>query len=205
MPGFIARRLCPELIFVPVDFKKYTHYSELTRKGNISFSKAGWVDNLFLLADHYLWTSFSASFSEVWPRLYCHKFGWGLPRYYQGLPGKRPPLCHSKSFIGKISLLAFYFLSNDSLLYIEDSRRTQNCCLWRDWPYLQCWSCFKPLTCQGLSSWTFICYVTFLFHNGGISNLHGEAICWWLLSIVWRFFWLHIPLSTCYLFSFLLT
>ncbi|KAI8554612.1 hypothetical protein RHMOL_Rhmol05G0111300 [Rhododendron molle] len=32
MPGFIARRLCPELIFVPVDFKKYTYYSELTRK-----------------------------------------------------------------------------------------------------------------------------------------------------------------------------
>lgn len=33
MPGFIARRLCPELIFVPVDFKKYTYYSDLTRKG----------------------------------------------------------------------------------------------------------------------------------------------------------------------------
>uniref|UniRef100_A0A6N2N8D9 DNA polymerase kappa n=1 Tax=Salix viminalis TaxID=40686 RepID=A0A6N2N8D9_SALVM len=32
MPGFIARKLCPELIFVPTDFKKYTHYSELTRK-----------------------------------------------------------------------------------------------------------------------------------------------------------------------------
>ncbi|KAL1812049.1 hypothetical protein ACET3Z_022114 [Daucus carota] len=32
MPGFIARKLCPELIFVPVDFKKYTHYSDLTRK-----------------------------------------------------------------------------------------------------------------------------------------------------------------------------
>ncbi|GAB2247102.1 hypothetical protein Droror1_Dr00006984 [Drosera rotundifolia] len=32
MPGFIARKLCPELIFVPTDFKKYTHYSTLTRK-----------------------------------------------------------------------------------------------------------------------------------------------------------------------------
>ncbi|KAK9666526.1 hypothetical protein RND81_14G191000 [Saponaria officinalis] len=32
MPGFIARKLCPELILVPVDFKKYTHYSSLTRK-----------------------------------------------------------------------------------------------------------------------------------------------------------------------------
>ncbi|XLS57702.1 hypothetical protein HN51_007457 [Arachis hypogaea] len=31
MPGFIARKLCPELIFVPTDFKKYTHYSDLTR------------------------------------------------------------------------------------------------------------------------------------------------------------------------------
>ncbi|CAI8587285.1 unnamed protein product [Vicia faba] len=32
MPGFIARKLCPELILVPTDFKKYTHYSDLTRK-----------------------------------------------------------------------------------------------------------------------------------------------------------------------------
>ncbi|KAA8545772.1 hypothetical protein F0562_020777 [Nyssa sinensis] len=32
MPGFIARKLCPELIFVPVDFKKYIYYSDLTRK-----------------------------------------------------------------------------------------------------------------------------------------------------------------------------
>ncbi|KAK4437980.1 DNA polymerase kappa [Sesamum alatum] len=32
MPGFIARKLCPKLIFVPVDFKKYTYYSDLTRK-----------------------------------------------------------------------------------------------------------------------------------------------------------------------------
>ncbi|KAF8410226.1 hypothetical protein HHK36_002749 [Tetracentron sinense] len=32
MPGFIARKLCSDLIFVPPDFKKYTHYSDLTRK-----------------------------------------------------------------------------------------------------------------------------------------------------------------------------
>ncbi|KAL6517499.1 hypothetical protein OROMI_033200 [Orobanche minor] len=32
MPGFIARKLCPKLIFVPVDFKKYNYYSDLTRK-----------------------------------------------------------------------------------------------------------------------------------------------------------------------------
>lgn len=32
MPGFIARKLCPELIFVPVDFEKYNHCSSLTRK-----------------------------------------------------------------------------------------------------------------------------------------------------------------------------
>ncbi|KAI3445883.1 hypothetical protein Pfo_002548 [Paulownia fortunei] len=32
MPGFIARKLCSELIFVPTDFKKYTYYSDLTRK-----------------------------------------------------------------------------------------------------------------------------------------------------------------------------
>ncbi|KAL0422535.1 UNVERIFIED_CONTAM: DNA polymerase kappa [Sesamum latifolium] len=32
MPGFIARKLCPKLIFVPTDFKKYTYYSDLTRQ-----------------------------------------------------------------------------------------------------------------------------------------------------------------------------
>ncbi|KAL7199527.1 hypothetical protein ACSBR2_021745 [Camellia fascicularis] len=32
MPGFIARKLCPQLIFVPTDFRKYTYYSDLTRK-----------------------------------------------------------------------------------------------------------------------------------------------------------------------------
>ncbi|KAJ0078279.1 hypothetical protein Patl1_37409 [Pistacia atlantica] len=32
MPGFIACKLCPELNFVPTDFKKYTYYSDLTRK-----------------------------------------------------------------------------------------------------------------------------------------------------------------------------
>lgn len=39
MPGFIARKLCPDLIFVPTNFEKYTYYSELTRKGYIQFSE----------------------------------------------------------------------------------------------------------------------------------------------------------------------
>ena len=32
MPGFIARRLCPHLIFVPSDFAKYKHCAEVTRE-----------------------------------------------------------------------------------------------------------------------------------------------------------------------------
>jgi len=32
MPGFIAKRLCPHLIFVPSDFAKYKHCAELTRE-----------------------------------------------------------------------------------------------------------------------------------------------------------------------------
>lgn len=31
MPGFIAHKLCPDLIFVPPNFEKYTYYSDLTR------------------------------------------------------------------------------------------------------------------------------------------------------------------------------
>lgn len=33
MPGFIARKLCPDLVFVRPDFEKYTRYSELSRQG----------------------------------------------------------------------------------------------------------------------------------------------------------------------------
>ncbi|CAI5930630.1 unnamed protein product [Closterium sp. NIES-64] len=32
MPGFIARKLCPELVFVPPDSTKYQHYSNLTHE-----------------------------------------------------------------------------------------------------------------------------------------------------------------------------
>ncbi|KAK3146741.1 hypothetical protein QOZ80_3BG0271130 [Eleusine coracana subsp. coracana] len=32
MPGFIGRKLCPGLVFVPPKFERYTHYSELTRE-----------------------------------------------------------------------------------------------------------------------------------------------------------------------------
>lgn len=39
MPGFIARRLCPELILVPTNFEKYNYYSDLTRKGKQSCFK----------------------------------------------------------------------------------------------------------------------------------------------------------------------
>lgn len=31
MPGFIGCKLCPGLVFVPPNFERYTHYSELTR------------------------------------------------------------------------------------------------------------------------------------------------------------------------------
>lgn len=31
MPGFIAKKLCPQLIFVPPNFAKYTAASEATR------------------------------------------------------------------------------------------------------------------------------------------------------------------------------
>lgn len=33
MPGFIGCKLCPGLVFVRPNFERYTHYSELTRKG----------------------------------------------------------------------------------------------------------------------------------------------------------------------------
>ncbi|KAL8541590.1 hypothetical protein ACS0TY_002742 [Phlomoides rotata] len=51
MPGFIARKLCPELIFVPTDFKKYTHFSDLTRKVFQKFDPnflAGSLDEAYL-------------------------------------------------------------------------------------------------------------------------------------------------------------
>lgn len=35
MPGFIALKLCPDLVLVPTNFDKYMHYSEKTRKGEL--------------------------------------------------------------------------------------------------------------------------------------------------------------------------
>ena len=32
MPGFIAKKLCPQLVFVDSDFAKYKHYASLTRE-----------------------------------------------------------------------------------------------------------------------------------------------------------------------------
>ncbi|GJN24066.1 hypothetical protein PR202_gb11779 [Eleusine coracana subsp. coracana] len=37
MPGFIGRKLCPGLVFVPPKFERYTHYSELTRRYDPNF------------------------------------------------------------------------------------------------------------------------------------------------------------------------
>lgn len=56
MPGFIARKLCPELIFVPVDFNKYTYYSNLTRKGYKLCFSMGFVQYGLIL---YVFAEFS--------------------------------------------------------------------------------------------------------------------------------------------------
>jgi DNA polymerase kappa len=63
MPGFIARKLCPDLIFVPVDFTKYTHYSDLTRKGSLlPLLTCVALCLLFLFLCSYLHTCVSFSF-----------------------------------------------------------------------------------------------------------------------------------------------
>lgn len=51
MPGFIARRLCPELVFVKPDFQKYTKASQATRAIFRDFDpdfEAGSLDEAYL-------------------------------------------------------------------------------------------------------------------------------------------------------------
>lgn len=51
MPGFIARRLCPELVFVKPDFQKYTTASQATRAIFRDFDpdfEAGSLDEAYL-------------------------------------------------------------------------------------------------------------------------------------------------------------
>ena len=51
MPGFIARRLCPELVFVTPDFQKYTKASQATRNIFRDFDpdfEAGSLDEAYL-------------------------------------------------------------------------------------------------------------------------------------------------------------
>lgn len=51
MPGFIARKLCPELVFVKPDFQKYTKASQATRAIFRDFDpdfEAGSLDEAYL-------------------------------------------------------------------------------------------------------------------------------------------------------------
>ncbi len=51
MPGFIARKLCPELVFVKPDFQKYTTASKATRAIFRDFDpefEAGSLDEAYL-------------------------------------------------------------------------------------------------------------------------------------------------------------
>lgn len=51
MPGFIARRLCPDLVFVKPDFQKYTKASQATRAIFRDFDpdfEAGSLDEAYL-------------------------------------------------------------------------------------------------------------------------------------------------------------
>lgn len=64
MPGFIACKLCPELIFVPTDFKKYTHYSDLTRKGQILYF---FGDSIIPYVKYVIMCPFKSVFHEYDP------------------------------------------------------------------------------------------------------------------------------------------
>ena len=56
MPGFIARRLCPDLVFVKPDFEKYTTASQATRSIFRIFDldfEAGSLDEAYLDLTEY--------------------------------------------------------------------------------------------------------------------------------------------------------
>lgn len=57
MPGFIAKKLCPRLVFVEPDFEKYRRYAALTREVFRSFDAdfdAGSLDEAFLEISAYM-------------------------------------------------------------------------------------------------------------------------------------------------------
>lgn len=57
MPGFIAKKLCPHLVFVKPDFEKYRHYAALTREVFRSFDAdfdAGSLDEAYLEISAYM-------------------------------------------------------------------------------------------------------------------------------------------------------
>lgn len=65
MPGFIARKLCPDLVIIPLNFDKYTDVSERVRlvfaKYDSNFSPMS-LDEAYLdITDHLTWRQSSTN------------------------------------------------------------------------------------------------------------------------------------------------
>ena len=80
MPGFIARKLCPDLVIIPLNFEKYTSASERVRevfaKYDPNFSMMS-LDEAYLdLTNHLTWRQCSSAEERTFsgfehPELVC--------------------------------------------------------------------------------------------------------------------------------------
>lgn len=83
MPGFIAKKLCPNLIIVPPNFDKYRAVSDEVRAPGKIHKHSDIYGPLIL---HNRWVCMSLldswDFCRLWPSLHANEPGWSLSGFH---------------------------------------------------------------------------------------------------------------------------
>lgn len=169
MPGFIAKKLCPNLVIVPTNFTKYRAVSdevrlmakhtnkEMSTSWNLHENKMLWDSFVALCSDRCSWMCIAllgpGGFCRIWPSLPVDESGWSLSGFYRP-PGAETELAR---------ILSYTSLPRQRRRYRQDLI-TQKCGMW-------CFSFFLTATFGTFS----VCIIWrgTLFHDQSFENPSG--------------------------------
>lgn len=87
MPGFIAKKLCPNLVIVPTNFDKYRAVSSEVRWWKNTEIKdpdtAEDIARFYFLTDMNWFLLDPWDFFRLWPQFYANEPGWSLPGFHR--------------------------------------------------------------------------------------------------------------------------
>lgn len=90
MPGFIGKKLCPNLVIVPTNFDKYRAVSD--EVWAMSQRNASGAAPLWLVTNRCSWSLLDPrDFCRLWPSFSTNEPGWSLSRFYRS-PGTKAAL-----------------------------------------------------------------------------------------------------------------